>query len=141
MLFLSIRPQFAHRILSGSKTVEFRRTRPRADAGQLLVLYASSPEMRLVGFARVAEIVSGPPTRIWSEFGACGGIPRSAYRTYFAGAHTAHAIRLDGVEPLRKLVPLEAIRKRLPRFHPPQAFAYLSRSRLEALGVLAPGGT
>lgn len=134
-LFLSIRPEFTVKILDGSKRAEFRRTRPRVVPGQLVILYASSPVMGIVGFARVEEVISGSPTRLWHQLREDGGIARSRYREYFKGAREAHAITLTGVQPLGSTLDLAEIRSALPGFNPPQAFVYLTNAQVQSLGL------
>jgi predicted transcriptional regulator len=57
-IIMSIRPEHAFDIMSGRKTVELRRRFPEhVPTGSLILIYASSPEQRLIG--RRASRVSG----------------------------------------------------------------------------------
>jgi predicted transcriptional regulator len=134
-LFLSVRPEFAAKILSGTKTVEFRRTRPRAAEGQPVVVYASSPVMAIVGIATIVRIDTASPSRLWDLFREPGGISRARYREYFRNAREAHAITLADAEPLLELVELTGIRDVIPGFQPPQAFNYMGMEHVLALGL------
>ena len=119
---LSIRPEYADAILSGSKRVEFRR-RPLATSVTHVVIYSTRPEGRVVGICRVVAQHRASPSELWSEFQHCGGIARRAFDAYFEGTREAYAIELamprtispeDGVS----LAELGATR-------PPQSFQYV----------------
>ncbi len=134
-LFLSIRPEFVDKIITAQKTVEFRRTRPRAREGHPVILYASSPVMAIMGVAVVRRITSSSPTGIWKMFSTSGGIPRDRFREYYRGATRGHAIELCRVRKLEVPVDLDLIRTELPGFRPPQAFSYLSLLEVACLGL------
>ena len=133
-LFVSIKPRFAEKILAGEKAVELRRVRPNeAVPGTMVVLYASSPICEVVGTGRIRRIEEGSPTAIWERHRGQLGLPRSEYRSYFAGASQAVGILLEDVRPLRRRVPLAALRERLSGFEPPQSFRYLDPASATAL--------
>lgn len=134
-LFLSIHPEFTDKILSGTKTVEFRRTRPRACKDRAAILYATSPVMAIVGVARVDDLVSSSPTKLWNMFRDVGGITRARLRDYFRGVQLGHAIALSRVTPLKNQLNLSTIRDAIPGFHPPQGFFYVTVDQVESLGI------
>src|SRR3954470_16031315 len=109
-LFLSLRPRFAELLLSGAKSIELRRVRPAVAEGTSVLLYASSPAMKLVGRAEVAEVQVAPVAQIWREHGPATGIRRSEYDDYFKGAKQAVAIKLVNVQRLDKPRPLRDLR-------------------------------
>jgi len=55
---ISIRPRFAEMIFAGSKTVELRRVCPKVSAGDLALVYVSSPAMELRGSFEVGKILT-----------------------------------------------------------------------------------
>src|ERR1700730_5378670 len=65
LMFLSIRPLFAELILQGVKRVELRRVRPATHPGTLVLLYASSPTMKLVGICEIESILESTPEDVW----------------------------------------------------------------------------
>ncbi len=132
-LLVSLRPRYARMLLDGTKTVELRRTIPKVLPGTLVVLYASSPDCRLVGTATVADLVSGSPFEIWASHGPRTGIDRSEYDAYFEGARVAAAISLGEVKALRSSRPLAELRKRLNGFSPPQSFRYLTQQQVAVI--------
>jgi hypothetical protein len=70
---------------------------------------------------------------IWKTDGPATGLGRVHFDAYFAGARTAVAISITDMRPLREPVPLSVIRRRWPRFHPPQSFRYLTAQEVAKL--------
>lgn len=132
-LFLSLRPRYADLLLEGHKTVELRRVRPAAAEGSIVLLYAASPAMTLVGRAEVGQIHVAGLDEIWRNHGAETGITRAEYSRYFAGVDRAVAIELKRIRRLERPRPLEDLRQRLAGFRPPQSYRYLDSYELAAL--------
>nr|WP_315594766.1 ASCH domain-containing protein [uncultured Cupriavidus sp.] len=122
-VLLSIKPKYADLILSGTKRVEFRRSWAAEDVS-MIVLYASSPVQRIVGFVEVEDVVIAPPSRLWktcAEMG--GGLTRQELRAYFDGKSQGVAVLLGRViSAVKHLNPTEVI----SNFVPPQSFRYLN---------------
>lgn len=132
-LFLSLRPRFAELLLSGHKTIELRRMRPSVTEGAVVLLYASSPTMTLVGRAEVAAVHVGDTEKIWRQHGSETGISRGEYKSYFQGLDQAVAIELVNIRRLKRPRPLEDLRNQLAGFQPPQSYRYLDSSQVAAL--------
>lgn len=134
VLFVSIKPRFAEKILAGEKSVELRRVRPSVAApGTLVVFYASSPTCEVVGTARIEMIDVDTPTAIWNRHRGAVGLPRSEYRSYFKDARDAVGIVLEEVKTLPKAVPLTDLRERITDFEPPQSFRYIDADQTAAV--------
>lgn len=132
-LFLSLRPRFADLLLNGDKSVELRRVRPDVAPGTSVLLYASSPMMKLVGRAEVEEVKVAPVRQIWREHGRETGINQSEYDAYFEDLDEAVAIKLVNIRRLDKPRPLKDLRNSLAGFQPPQSYRYLDRAQVAAL--------
>lgn len=132
-LFLSLRPRYADLLLDGRKTVELRRVRPAAAVGSIVLLYASSPTMTLVGRATIGQIYVASLNEIWHRHGSKTGISRDEYDLYFAGIDRAVAIELQGIRRLERPRHLDDLRRRLGGFRPPQSYRYLDSRELAAL--------
>jgi predicted transcriptional regulator len=133
VLFVSLKPRFAEMILCGDKTVELRRVAPTLAPGALVILYASSPQMQVVGNGRVAALETASPTALWQRHGAECGLSRSEYRAYFAGVGRAVAIVLEDVRRLPEGVPLARLRELWTGFRPPQSWRYIDADQAAAL--------
>ena len=128
-LLLSIKPRFARAIMSGDKRVEFRRGSYRGDVNTVL-LYATSPVQRLIGYFEIAFVEESSPTALWRKYGGVGGIEYGEYKRYYTGAERAVAIGVGKVHRLQKQRPLSRLG---PGTVPPQSFRYVPMTALEGL--------
>jgi len=119
---LSIKPEFAEKILSGEKRFEFRRVMPKREV-QHVVVYASSPVRRLVGEFTVRRIVTASPSKLWRLTRSHAGISKGYFDDYFRDRSEAHAFEIGEVRLYER--PLDP-RKMSPAFRAPQSFVYLS---------------
>lgn len=94
-VIIAVKPRFAELILSGVKTVEFRKTSCPA---QKFYFYATAPFKKIIGVCRVADRRQGNPDDIWNVYGAYGGITRAEFNAYYAGRNTAFAFILRDVK-------------------------------------------
>ncbi|GGN37640.1 putative transcriptional regulator [Actinoplanes campanulatus] len=131
-LLLSLRPRFAAAILAGTKTIEIRRRPVNAAPGTAIILYASSPQMAVVGTARLAHITVCPPDDGWRRFHHEFGLGRDEYNEYLDGAVNAHLLHVTAVNRLNEPLPLRHLREQAP-FQPPQSFRYVAAGDPEGL--------
>jgi predicted transcriptional regulator len=127
---LSIHPRYAEAILDGEKLVEFRRSRFAEDVS-VVVVYATQPVGRVIGWFEVEDIVEGSPRGLWRRFSSCAGIERAAYLAYFDTAERAFGIRVRRAVRLKRPRLLTEL---LPNPRPPQSFQYLPEGALATLG-------
>jgi predicted transcriptional regulator len=95
-VLLSIHPEYAEAILAGTKKFEFRK-RIFSDSVESILLYATSPVKKVLGEAKVANLVSGKPGKVWKKTEAHAGISREDFFAYFKNASEAHAYELTDV--------------------------------------------
>lgn len=126
---LSIHPEFADQIFDGSKTIELRRINLPADLKHVVV-YVTSPVMKVVGFFDVEDIVRDTPLKIWDMYGAAAGIDEQRYFQYFESRETAVGIRIQQTHPLPKPRKLSCLSRKLT---PPQSIQYLPWSAIDKL--------
>lgn len=135
VLLLSIRPIYSEKIFSGEKRVELRRLRPSVHAGDLVLVYTSSPSCELTGAFVVRGVDASTPEKLWTKVrGACG-ISRRQYDDYYRGSKKAYGIKIERAWRLDVPLKLACMRKRSARFHPPQSYRYLAPGEL---GTLMP---
>ena len=135
-LLLSLRPRFADAILNGTKTIEIRRRPINAAPGTQVILYASSPQMAVVGTARLAELTVCAPDEGWRRFHRTFGLTRPEYDAYLDGTPAAHLLHLARVNRLNQPLPLHELRQQAP-FQPPQSFRYVAAADPAGLQQLA----
>jgi predicted transcriptional regulator len=132
-VLLSIKPKYSDLILSREKCVEFRRTWAREEVG-LVVVYASSPQQRLVATVRVQEVIHASPSKLWEY---CrnhgGGLTKKELFEYFSGKPKGYAVMLGKVKKMKKPIDPESI---MENFSPPQSFRYLTERELKAIEAI-----
>lgn len=133
-LLISIRPHFAEQIFAGTKTVELRRVRPRVEAGDLVIVYASGNEKSLVGAFQIAAVIKATPTSIWKRFGPGTGLKKTDFESYYADIEIGYAIEISHTWRLRTPVKLTDLRRQPGGFNPPQGYRYLHLSEVFNLG-------
>jgi predicted transcriptional regulator len=131
---LSIRPEFAHAIFAGDKTVEFRRA-PLASDIKVALVYATVPVGQVIGWFTIARIAASTPGGLWRRFARHGAITKRAYFDYFDGASRAFGIEIATVVGLEPSLALEEL---VPGLRAPQSFQYLAAADVApALAVAA----
>ena len=138
MLWLSIRPKYVEAILSGSKRVELRRKCPRVEHGQALI-YATAPQMELVGSFEIASVTRAPLNLLWRSVKNIAGVSRSEFDAYFEGLEFGVSIKIGRLVKLKRPIPLSDLRRIWPAFQPPQGFRYLAGAETDALGMTPLG--
>ncbi|WP_339619827.1 ASCH domain-containing protein [uncultured Marinimicrobium sp.] len=132
-VLISVHPIYVSKILSGEKRVEFRRVWA-AHKVTHLVVYATSPEMKVKAIVEVEDVLKGSKSVLWEvakEYG--GGLTRNELRNYFDGVSRGHAIIFNEIKQLKKFLPLtEAI----PGMRAPQSYAYLTNAQFEAIKAM-----
>lgn len=123
-LLLSIRPRFVDLIFAGIKTVELRRVKPRIQAGDLVVIYASGATKGMVGAFEVSGVTAAAPSSIWRKYNGGSGLTKQEFDRYFAKVSVGYAIRIGKFWKIQEPVTLHTLRKRRAGFRPPQSYHY-----------------
>ena len=128
-IILSIHPKYAEAILNGSKTVEFRKKNiPRHI--HHVVLYATSPVCKVVGYFAVREIVASTPDKAWECFDGNGGITHDVFNKYYADSDLSVALVVKHTWRLMRQLALDLVDG---ESNPPNSFRYLDEKDLERL--------
>jgi predicted transcriptional regulator len=124
---LSLHPRHAESILSGTKKVEFRRIAFKRDVGYVIV-YATAPVCRVVGWFSVKEIESRSPSALWRRHAAVSGVSSKEFKTYFSGTENGVAIRVGQVRRLASPIRLTEVRRSMTA---PQSYLYVEPIEFE----------
>jgi predicted transcriptional regulator len=108
-LLLSIRSNYAQKILSGEKTVEIRTRFSNRWTGQRVCIYASGTGGGLIGEATISGVEQGKPDEIWERYQSHIGCNPSEYRAYVADRKSVFAVALTSFIPYASRVPLTQI--------------------------------
>ena len=120
-VLMSIRPEFARKILSREKLVEFRKQAFRRPVDRIFI-YSSAPEQKIVASFRYVGSLSGSPAEIWERYGRHGCISKEDFFGYFPSRdELAYAIPIVDLRVLDRPVDPSQL---IPGFRPPQSFCY-----------------
>jgi len=129
VVLLPIQPQFARLIMIGEKKVEFRKVRFREQVSYIVV-YASNPVKKILGYFRVSHIDEGSPGDLWERYSSVGKIAHEEFLAYYACSTRGVAIGIGKVCTLRNVIPLSTLDKSLTA---PQCFMYLTAKSFERI--------
>jgi predicted transcriptional regulator len=129
---VSIHPRFAEAILRGEKLVEFRRRGP-SPATSHVIVYATAPVQRIVGWFQVRDVASGTPKSLWNRFGSIGGIGSAEFDRYYEACQVGTAIAVGDVIRADPPATLQAIGTTTA----PQSFRYVDWTAFEDLRASA----
>ena len=121
-ILLSIKPEFAEKILTGKKRFEFRKVLFRNPNVQTVVIYATMPVGKVVGEFEVGGILSAGPKKLWLQTSEFAGIAHPYFKEYFDGREIGHAIKVGKVRRYKRPLDLTEV---LPSGVAPQSFCYL----------------
>ena len=93
---LSVKPEFAFKLLSGEKRYEYRKTVFRLPVDKVYI-YASSPICMIVGEFRIDDVIESTPTELWAATRSASGVTSSFFFRYFNGKSKAYAIKVKDV--------------------------------------------
>jgi predicted transcriptional regulator len=134
-LLLSIRPEHANKIFSGSKKAELRRVKPKLSKADTVLVYVSSPVKALVGGFEVDEVIEGSPDEIWCQVEKVAGVSKDEFQKYFVGTNKAFAIMINKAWSLGAPLSLLELKEKWLNFHPPQSYRYITVEQAAALGI------
>lgn len=118
---MSIFPEFAEKILNGSKRIEFRKRR-FADDVNFVLMYATCPVAKVVGYFVVSGYDEAPPESLWEIHQGHAGIDYPRFMRYYDGVENAVGIKFSKVQRLEEPLDLNQISNFAK---PPQSFLYL----------------
>jgi len=95
-MLLSINPEHVKNILLGKKKYEFRKVRCRSDISTIII-YATSPVMKVVAEVEVLGIIEDNPDSVWDVTSEFAGISKCFFDSYFEGKQKAVAYHLGNV--------------------------------------------
>ena len=121
-VLLSIKPEYAEKILSGEKKYEFRRAIFKDQSVKIVVIYASSPIQKVVGEFDIECVITQNLNELWESTKYHSGIDKEFYDSYFHGKEVGHAIKVKKTRRYRKHQDLDNYDIK----YPPQSFLYLS---------------
>jgi len=134
-VIISIKPEYALKILSGEKTIELRRRFPVDQIeGGIAVIYASSPIKKIIGYAVIKKVEQLSVDRLWRKHGVSACVTKDFFYSYFDGTNRGFALSL--LNPTSLDEPLD-IRRMEDEFMvtAPQSFRYAPDKVLDCIAA------
>ena len=130
LLIISVKPEYARKILKGEKTIELRKCAPKkVGKNGYLLIYVTAPIKELWGVYKIENIIKENPNTLWENFGKQTGITKQEYNDYFKENKNAFGIQLQEVKNLFKhSIKLNSLKNLIPGFMPPQTYSYIDKS-------------
>ena len=127
ILFLPVKPKWADLIMSGKKTLELRKRLPACEVPIRVMVYASSPQMEVVGIAECFGVIwQGVVSWTDYELGkAC--VTRAELHSYFAAYKWSNALCLRNAVKFAKPISLGMLRD-FWDIEPPQQWRYIDET-------------
>ena len=122
-VLLSIKPEYAEKILNGTKRFEYRKAVPRNESVRTVVIYATMPVGKVVGEFEIGGVLREKPEDLWQRTKSASGITRKFFDSYFDGCEQAIAIAVK--KPKRYATP-KNLKDVSGSQAPPQCFQYLA---------------
>lgn len=121
-VLLSIKPEFANKILTGEKRFEFRKSLFKRDGIKTVIIYATMPVGKVIGEFDIDLVISNTPQEVWSMTSEFSGITKSFFDSYFTDRDMAYAIKVKKVRKYEIPQDLDDVRHGLKA---PQSYVYI----------------
>lgn len=128
-MLMSIHPRHVAAILAGTKEVELRRVLPKGEVSHV-VMYATAPAKKIVGWFEVAQVEVDQPKNLWPRVRKVAGVSSTEYSGYFRDAAQAVAFHVRKVMTLSRPANIDVLS---PIESPPQSFQYVSHDQFHRL--------
>jgi predicted transcriptional regulator len=127
ILIISVKPEYAKKILNGEKTIELRKCAPKkVGKDDHILIYVTTPIKELWGIYKIVNIIKENPKTLWENFGEKTGITKEEFNEYYKENENAFAIQIQEVKSLFKhSIKLDNLKKIIPGFMPPQTYSYI----------------
>lgn len=128
-LFISVKPEFARKIVEREKSIELRKIRPHVKMGDYVIIYASSPIKCVIGFGIIKNVIVTSPQDMWLKYAAFLGIDKIRFDDYYQNRSKAIGIEIEAIKHITP-ISLESLRAIDPTFHPPQIYRYVTNQQI-----------
>lgn len=119
-IMLSINPEHVENIFNGTKKYEYRKIKCKREVDKIII-YSTSPVMKVVGEATVEKILEKEPQELWEETKKLSGISLNFFNKYYDGCEKAIAYKLKDIKKYEKPLELKEYGIKMA----PQSFVYV----------------
>lgn len=130
LLIISVKPEYARKILKGEKTIELRKCAPKkVGKNDYILIYVTAPVKEIWGIYKIQNIIKESPHTLWKSFGNQTGITEQEFNNYYKKNESAFGIQLLEVKKLIKhSIKLDSLKRLIPDFMPPQTYRYINKN-------------
>lgn len=120
---LSIKPEFANKILNGEKKFEYRKKIFKKDI-ESVIIYSSRPVGKLVGEFKVKNIIHDDKNIVWKKTNNLSGISHKFFNEYFNNHDKAYALEIEDLVVYESPIDPKTLNS---NFKAPQSFCYIGK--------------
>lgn len=120
-ILMPINPEYVNEILAGKKRYEYRKIKAKRNNIDKMIIYSTSPIMKVVAEVDIKEILEEDPEKLWEMTKNESGITKDFYNKYYKNKNTAIAYKLGKIRIYDKPKNLYDIGIN----YVPQSFVYL----------------
>lgn len=120
-ILMPINPGYVDEILAGRKRYEYRKIKAKRNNIDKMIIYSTSPIMKVVAEVDIKEILEEDPEKLWEMTKNESGITKDFYNKYYKNKNTAIAYKLGKIRIYDKPKNLYDIGIN----YVPQSFVYL----------------
>lgn len=120
-ILMPINPEYVEEILAGRKKYEYRKIRAKRNNIDKMIIYSTSPIMKVVAEVDIKEILEDKPEVLWKMTKNESGISKDFYNRYYKNRSIAIAYKLGTITIYDKPKSLNDIGIN----YIPQSFVYL----------------
>lgn len=97
-ILMPINPEYVDEILAGRKKYEYRKIKAKRNNIDKMIIYSTSPIMKVVAEVDIKEILEEEPEKLWEMTKNESGITKEFYNKYYKNKNTAIAYKLGTVK-------------------------------------------
>ncbi|MDN3594210.1 hypothetical protein [Zunongwangia endophytica] len=132
ILLISVKPEFAEKILIGKKTIELRKSTPKkVNKENYILIYVTSPIKELWAICKINNLIKEDKKTFWNKYGSKTGITKYQFNEYCKTNENAFGIELKEIKNFSKYsIELKDLKKAFPNFMPPQTYSYIKSDEI-----------
>ena len=97
-ILMPINPEYVDEILAGRKKYEYRKIKAKRNNIDKIIIYSTSPIMKVVAEVDIKEILEEEPEKLWEMTKNESGITKEFYNKYYKNKNTAIAYKLGTIK-------------------------------------------
>lgn len=97
-ILMPINPKYVDKILTGNKKYEYRRVKAKRCDIEKMIIYSTSPIMRVVAEVDIEGILEDSPEKVWKITKKYSGITEDFFIKYYKDKKCAIAYKLGKIK-------------------------------------------